>query len=396
MASFALAVASSPAAATVLCKAAEEPCAASQMYPASTALKATASEVTIKEGPWTWTCKESVLSGETLAEGGAPLQVALTGLTFSGCKASEVGECGWTVQNLPYYGGVEKSGSDKASVTVEGGAKGNPTVTRPPCFMPCTYGAASVALVLEGGNPAHLTATEQSLTRTNGFLCPASISLSAKYTISAPNPAHVALNPPAVICKVAPDKDSKCPAGQIFTGKFTGSLPGSSEVTLMAVAAPPAGTVTCTEAPMSGEIKADGTAVIESFKFSKGGGDCSSNFPGSPKVATSLESMPDKSWFSFFSPNPAESQATFFQEGKKNLKFKLVPEGGKTECVFRLTGAEFRVTNPVAGQPMHVVYQNWVGVRIAGNTDVCPGGIIAKGDWWFETAGSENIWAAKN
>jgi hypothetical protein len=330
-------------------------------------------------------CSGSSLGGETAGEAGAPLPVDVSALTFSGCK-SESTACTVTAQETPYLGQLEASGENAGTFTLRSGDGGNPTFKAQCGSIVCTYSAEAIVLSAEGGNPAKLAASEESLKKVSGFLCSETATWTGTYSVQKPKPLDLAKFT-TKLCKKAPENnETTCPAGEDFSGDVKGAL--FVNVTIISTGTP-TGTVTCTESPLKGNFNNNGTGEISSLGFTgKMGGECTSILAGNPKVAVSMVNLPaKKSAFTYF----GLGQGLLMMEADKNLELNLLIAGEKDPCVYKLTGAELIATNP--GAFMTLKTDPWIDAKIKGPA-TCPPGIEVKTTWSIESADGKNIWMA--
>ena len=172
---------------TALCSAAEEPCQEAHRYGAGRSLSAglTASGLTVSDGNGNGlgTCGTSQLSGALTGAGGiektVPFEIATA--TFGSCS-SEL-----TPLSTPWHGYFARAPETGAGIF----HLSDVSFTVYVYGVTCGYGGA-VDFAFTGGTEAELAASNASLAKTSGgFLCPASVKLSATYKLSAPAPAYV-------------------------------------------------------------------------------------------------------------------------------------------------------------------------------------------------------------
>jgi hypothetical protein len=177
----ALAFASSGAsAATVLCKSPTGACPEAETYPANTAIKAsqTTSKVKLLTNIGITVECNSTLEGETTAQGGKPLPVKITALSFSNCN------CEVKVLALPSSSAIELTSAPNGAFSFEG----SKVLIECFNFFHCVY-TYPPTLTFQGGSPATLTAEKVSVKGTTEF-CPTT-TLDAKYSVEAPKPVYV-------------------------------------------------------------------------------------------------------------------------------------------------------------------------------------------------------------
>lgn len=219
--------ASASAASTTLCKTSTYSpyCKAEERYPAGTALQAFSSNVKLElssgKAEWpTVECSESYLAGET-GSAAEPLGVQLSEWTLEGCTLGGSGNC-HVEEALEVPGTIAWTSGDNGTLSVSNvswnvscGANLN-----------CNY--ALPHPTLQGGSPASIVASKQSLTITGGYLCSTEAKFSATYSVSSPKPAYVAKaeSPPSigvVLCKT--EENTVCqeadryPSGTMIEGE---------------------------------------------------------------------------------------------------------------------------------------------------------------------------------
>lgn len=133
------------------------------------------------------TCKESDMSGKTLANMGAPLLVDLTGFTFKGCKPCE-----------PIS--VTATGDGQITMNANGtfALKVPIQVVYTGCIegTKCTFGSKAVTIELENteGAPAvAITAQKFTLEEGSKLLCGESMTWNSVLSMSEPSPVFLSL-----------------------------------------------------------------------------------------------------------------------------------------------------------------------------------------------------------
>lgn len=193
---------------TVLCEAAESPCAYGDQYGGGTELTASASDAKIEWRPFNLdgielNCASSGLEGVAGLPGDGALDVNASAWTLAECDLAFMEEetCTVTAENQSFgnalswsegTGGILAIGAEEPLWHVECENPEDPTL------LDCSYGIAEGgSLSLSGGNPATLTASKVPLTKTPhseegcvGLLGKA--TFSGSYSVSAPQPAYVA------------------------------------------------------------------------------------------------------------------------------------------------------------------------------------------------------------
>ena len=195
---------------TALCKAAQAWCAEGNQYAAKTPLQASSGKATIAvkfgEGTIKANCTGSTLSGETNAQSGAPLSIALSGWSLSGCAVGQ-SACTATAQSLPYTGSLAWTKGSEGALTISAGGA-QPRVhllcktTEGATQVDCTY-SFEPTLDFAGGVSAQLVASSEPMTKA-GPVCPGSSpTFTATYSVSSPQPAYVAKPAATTVCKAA-------------------------------------------------------------------------------------------------------------------------------------------------------------------------------------------------
>lgn len=177
---------------TTLCSTESTPCPGSdQQSPGP--LEATSSEVLISTSAVSVACSESLLRGETTAAAGAPLEVDLSVLSLSGCKANNLKETSCTTTEVQAPSGGELSWTSTGVGSLETGGETDWSFHLT-CgvLINCTFELAPTYEASAGG----LQASEVAADHISGGLCPSSMSYSGSYSVSVPKrffvsvPAH--------------------------------------------------------------------------------------------------------------------------------------------------------------------------------------------------------------
>lgn len=341
------------ASATALCVAEQEVCQRVNTYPAGTSIAATTTKSEFKTSLATITCTESTVSGKVTEEDGSPMKGQITSATFAKCSAGIL-NCSMTMLNLPYGASVEWSSEDDGTAVIEEGEKGQITATvvcAP--FINCTYATGAVELSAEGGATGKLIATEEALTKVAGS-CPVEATWTATYDVTAPKPVHVASGVAgARLCKSIPENVGgtlKCKAGQGFSGAVSGKLEAGKQATFTSTKGK-SGTVSCSEAPLSGAFSEKAVATEPLSITFKSGGDCTSTLSGNPTVTVEMLPQPyDAAGFEYSGPTTPQSVLWFTRAAggpEPTLKFT----SGVEECFYELTGTSLPVANGVGEGP---------------------------------------------
>ena len=170
-----------------LCAAGVSPCPEGAAYPLGTELKGALSEgpagFTSDKESGTLYCSNSTVAAKITAAG-VPMTGQVTALSFSGCSLA----CTVSALHLPYKSEIETSSSGDGVLTLRNGGSGTPQI-RNTCFgKSCTFGSGSISLDIDGGTPATIHATNESLTREEGeqAICGNTFKWSAAYGVSEP------------------------------------------------------------------------------------------------------------------------------------------------------------------------------------------------------------------
>jgi hypothetical protein len=177
--------AASASASAVLCSTNTSPCTGTK-YGSGTKISAqlkSGTHATLTTSITDVTCTKSTVGGVTnTAEGHGEI----TSFTFSGCTAASNGStCTVKTLNLNYT-----ATANPGSLTITPGPKGgNPgaTVECPGALINCTFTTSSITLGVTGGNPAIISASNESLQREGGF-CPSEAKWDATYEVTSPKP----------------------------------------------------------------------------------------------------------------------------------------------------------------------------------------------------------------
>lgn len=288
---------------TALCKARLESCSTATTFSTTTELKgslSTETEAVIATGLGTVKCAKSSIKGNALGKESEMLRGEVSSLTFESCK-SGAKECTTTSEKLPYTG--ELTYAEEGSGTIDFAALKAASSIKVVCegVVNCTFGGAS-KLTFEGGEPAEILASEESLSVTSGTLCPEkAATLSASYELTAPSiPAFVAVVGAITtkLCKAAPQLNAltnkmRCPNGQIYTEEQVRGL-GTNSTEFKEILEP-AETISCGTTEMVGKFDQDGSAVpgegITGFDYRTEEGPCTSTLPGNPAVAVTAMNL---------------------------------------------------------------------------------------------------------
>lgn len=307
-------------------------------------------------GIGTVSCSTSVLKGKTTAKTGSPLNGEITGLTFEGCK---IGETGCTVKaiNLPYKATIAETGQGSGTLTASSGGSGSPGAEAS-CSLKCTATATEVALSVEGGAAAIVKAKEAKLKKTSGIFCPETMTWTAEYQVTTPQPMLVG-PAPTVLCEEAPDANGVCPKGKGYPSKKVyGDLAagvGSFEDV------PATGKkISCEVVSFVGEHTENGKGEVGTLNYeSKTGGPCSSNWAKTaktqvnPPIAVTVgKKLPFTD--SFFMYKPAGSAQGILSFGTQFNELALSVDKGAVACVYNpaLYGkSALAISNGVGANP---------------------------------------------
>lgn len=185
----AVAGAATAAAEQVICKNSTVPC--TSLYPNGTKISAQLATGTVATltGTPEMTCKKSTMTG-VIEDNTSPPPVGhgeFTSVTFSECHTGSGTACTVKAVNLSYTFTAETHG---LLLTATAG-KGNPgTIVECGSFINCTFTTAALTLDVKSGDPAHLTASNDTM-EASGFLCPSSAKWDATYVVTVPRPFYV-------------------------------------------------------------------------------------------------------------------------------------------------------------------------------------------------------------
>jgi hypothetical protein len=173
-------IGASSASATVLCTQNIEPCEGGheteEMYGETDTIKGKALNPRLTSDLSNVKCANSETTAEVETTGGAEESVTgtVTALNFNECKTEQLVpvNCTVTVNNIPYHTELHAEGGGNGMLTVTG-------VTEDPAENPgatvvcagvinCTFSKPLFELPVTGGNPASITASKVSLSRTGG------------------------------------------------------------------------------------------------------------------------------------------------------------------------------------------------------------------------------------
>lgn len=186
------------ASATELCSTNTSPCTGTK-YGSGTVIKANLKSGTIANltnSLGNVTCTTSTVEGKTSSAGGGTgvaVKGSITSLKFSNCTQDVFGSpsCTVTATGIPAaVQGVATGGGNGKMTTGTAGAE-------VVClgFIECSFSAPGIELTTTGGNPAHVTASNEVLKiEEGGFLCPSEAKWDATYEVSTPKPLFL-VNP---------------------------------------------------------------------------------------------------------------------------------------------------------------------------------------------------------
>jgi hypothetical protein len=180
------------ASATVLCKTLPSKGVCGSKYPANTLFSAKATGATLETNTENVTCKTSSTAVKNTAESGSPLPGEVTSLSFGECTSSSNAACTVTSVGTPWTGSVAWTSGGNGTLTV---ANGGARVSCGFGFLQCRFGAKSLSLEIQGGNPAKVIANKVPLEMTaeEGFLkCPTEAKWTATYETTSPTALWVA------------------------------------------------------------------------------------------------------------------------------------------------------------------------------------------------------------
>lgn len=170
-----------------ICSSSTSPCPEGAAYPVGTELQGALSEgsagFTSDKEAGTLHCSGSTIAGKTTVSG-TPIVAQISALAFSGCDLA----CTVVALHLPYRAEIESSGAGDGILTLSSGGSGVPQI-RNTCFgKSCTFGAAKIALDIDGGASATIRAVDEPLTREEGekAICGTTFKWSATYATSEP------------------------------------------------------------------------------------------------------------------------------------------------------------------------------------------------------------------
>jgi hypothetical protein len=365
----AMTMGASSASATALCVAEQEVCKRVNVYPKGTSVVATTAEAKFKTSLFTITCTESKAEGKITVEDGSPMSGQITALSFDKCE----GGCLVKMTNLPYAASIEWTGGDDGAFIAKEGEKGaiSAAISCPLVFS-CTYATGAVELSAQGGEPGELIANEEGLTKVSGT-CPEEVTWTATYSVTTPKPVYVAKAVAgAKLCKTVPEKSGgtlKCPAGQGFSGAVSGKLEAGKQATFTSTKGK-SGTVSCSEAPLSGAFSEKAVATEPLSITFKSGGDCTSTLSGNPTVTVEMLPQPfDAAGFEYVGQTAPESALWFTRAAggpEPTLKFT----SGVEECFYEITTSSLPVTNGVgAGATKALIAMTW---SLSVGDAICP------------------------
>jgi hypothetical protein len=199
-----MAFGASSASATALCTVnAGTHCPAESMEPSGTDIHtvlAPGTSATLTSSLVDVHCTTSTVTGETENTGGTEelLLGEITALSFSGCKTTGGTNCTVTVVGVSStitptatVEATDHEGNGIMEIDPEEGKTAPGAKVVCGLFINCTFESPEGFLLdMEGGAPAHVTASEEELDRSGG-ICPATASWDATYEVTSPTPAYL-------------------------------------------------------------------------------------------------------------------------------------------------------------------------------------------------------------
>ena len=184
------------ASATKLCSTNTNPCTGT-VYGKGTAIKTqlqagTIANLTTSTG--NVTCTTSSIEGKTTSGGGGtgvPVEGEITSLKFSSCTLDVFGSPSCTVTATGIPTKVEANATSNGNGTLSTGSAG--ATVNCAGWINCTFTAPGILLTVTGGNPAHVTATQEVLAGS-GVLCPSEARWDATYEVTAPKPLFLTVS----------------------------------------------------------------------------------------------------------------------------------------------------------------------------------------------------------
>lgn len=282
-----------------LCKAELESCSTATTFTTTTELKgslSTGTEAVVETELGAVKCTKSSIKGNALGKESEMLRGEVSSLTFESCK-SGAKECTTTTEKLPYTG--ELTYTETGDGTIDFAALKAASSVKIVCdgIVSCTFGGAA-KLQFDGGEPATILASKESLSVTSGSLCPGkAATLTAAYELTAPSiPVFVAAVGalPTKLCKAEPQLNLQtnrleCPAGEGYEGEVRTSGFRSTEFKELI---DPTEKINCNETEIAGKFEMDGSAIpgegITMFTYKNAAGPCPSTFVNNPEMAITV------------------------------------------------------------------------------------------------------------
>jgi hypothetical protein len=342
---------------TALCETELEACNTATTFSAATELKGpllSGTEAVIETGLGTVNCAGSSIKGNALGKESEILRGEVSSLTFESCK-SGAKACTITTEKLPYTGELTYAGEGDGTIDFTALKAASSVKIVCEGILNCTFGGAS-KLKLEGGEPAEILASKESLSVTGGSLCPKeAAALTAAYELTTPaTPVFVSVVGaiPARLCAGAPavNPDTNrlaCPGAGYFGEIRTR---GTSLTEFKQITAP-LEWIECKETEIIGRFNEDGSGSpapaqgITLFTYKSEGGPCSSTlFGGTPEVAVSMLNLDYPSTaIGYASKEPAEG--SFGIGGQVGSPVELRIQFGTTTCDFSRQSLSGEITN---------------------------------------------------
>jgi len=249
---------SAMAAETTLCKTATVSpyCQSEDRYQTGVALDASTNKISnfVSSSLGDIRCK-SEIDAETKAGSGEPLPVSISSWSLQGCNLGGTQCATATITNLlPFSGSLAWSTGWKGEIPVKGKDPGARLFITCGGILHCEW-AFDPTITVEGGNPPTMTASEASLEKVSGLLCPKVASLSATHTVSSLGIAFVARAeaPPAPTTGLCKAFQSPCEQPNLYP-KATAFSAESSNFSIENDTAP--GGFVCSTVTLNGQTGA--------------------------------------------------------------------------------------------------------------------------------------------
>lgn len=170
---------------TRLCKVDESPCQIGNTYPLGTMIEAEAPTLKVQSKNFTIDCGKSTLSAKTQAVGAEPLPLGNVTFSLSGCKSTQIGNCSVQTSAMPIQSWITAG---------EGHPYHNPYLALYSSWsfdctaLDCEVSTEGALASLSHSEEKAVLVYEGAALNQEGGLCGSMVSLTATFTVTAPEP----------------------------------------------------------------------------------------------------------------------------------------------------------------------------------------------------------------